>query len=189
MRQRGTVRRHAAGEVVPLHDPGKTLADRHAGDIDTLAFGKPIHLQFAAELQVGAVGAVDFALDVTLNREQQIVEAFGGELFAMHRAACAAAHRTAMVAVPAPFDVVVATNAGYPLDQNLYQAVKGMSAAAQIVSEGGLILVASRCNDGFPDHGNFRKMLLEHDSPEASLRPSTPPASRCTTSGRYNSSP
>src|SRR3712207_5248780 len=44
-----------------------------------------------------------------------------------------------------------------------------MSAAYQIVSEGGLIISASRCNDGFPDHGNFRKMLLEHSSPEEML--------------------
>jgi nickel-dependent lactate racemase len=44
-----------------------------------------------------------------------------------------------------------------------------MSAAYQIVSEGGLIISVARCNDGFPDHGNFRRMLLEHDSPEAML--------------------
>src|SRR3712207_4095347 len=44
-----------------------------------------------------------------------------------------------------------------------------MSAAYQIVSEGGLIISAARCNDGFPDHGNFRKMLLEHSSPEGML--------------------
>src|SRR5262249_17555813 len=56
-----------------------------------------------------------------------------------------------------------------PLDQNLYQAVKGMSAAAQIVEDGGLILQASRCNDGFPNHGNFRKLLFEHSSPESLL--------------------
>src|SRR3712207_7269415 len=44
-----------------------------------------------------------------------------------------------------------------------------MSAAYQVVSEGGLIVSASRCNDGFPNHGNFRKMLLEHSSPEDML--------------------
>src|SRR3712207_9459666 len=69
-----------------------------------------------------------------------------------------------MVACEREYPIVVTTNGGYPLDQNLYQAVKGMSAAYQVVSEGGLIISASRCNDGFPDHGNFRKMLLEHSS-------------------------
>jgi nickel-dependent lactate racemase len=67
------------------------------------------------------------------------------------------------------FPIVVTTNSGYPLDQNLYQTVKGMSAAAQIVEPGGFILAASRCNDGFPAHGNFRKLLFEHSSPRAML--------------------
>ncbi len=65
--------------------------------------------------------------------------------------------------------MVVTTNSGYPLDQNLYQAVKGMSAAAQVVAPSGYIATAARCNDGFPAHGNFRTLLLEHDSPRALL--------------------
>jgi nickel-dependent lactate racemase len=44
-----------------------------------------------------------------------------------------------------------------------------MSAAYQIVSDGGLIVSASRCNDGFPSHGNFRRMLLDHSSPQEML--------------------
>jgi nickel-dependent lactate racemase len=74
-----------------------------------------------------------------------------------------------MVACPRPFPVVVTTNSGYPLDQNLYQTVKGMSAAAQVVAEGGYIATVARCNDGFPAHGNFRKLLLDHASPRALL--------------------
>jgi nickel-dependent lactate racemase len=74
-----------------------------------------------------------------------------------------------MVACEREYPIVVTTNGGYPLDQNLYQAVKGMSAAYQIVSDGGLIVSASRCNDGFPNHGNFRRMLLEHSSPQEML--------------------
>ena len=74
-----------------------------------------------------------------------------------------------MVACEQPLPIVVTTNSGYPLDQNLYQAVKGMSAAAQVVADGGYIVTAARCNDGFPEHGNFRKMLHEHASPEEML--------------------
>jgi nickel-dependent lactate racemase len=74
-----------------------------------------------------------------------------------------------MVACEKPFAVVVTTNSGYPLDQNLYQAVKGMSAAAQVVEKNGLIVAAARCNDGFPSHGNFRKLLFDHSSPRAIL--------------------
>jgi nickel-dependent lactate racemase len=53
--------------------------------------------------------------------------------------------------------------------------VKGMSAAAQIVEQDGFILQASRCNDGFPHHGNFRKLLFDHATPRALLDTITAP--------------
>jgi len=112
---------------------------------------------------------VTFNLDVTLNREHAITAVFAGDLFASHAAGCDFARETAMVGVGAPYEVVLTTNSGYPLDQNLYQAVKGMSAAAQIVDDGGYIAAAARCNDGFPSHGNFRPLLMRHDSPRALL--------------------
>ena len=64
-----------------------------------------------------------------------------------------------MAPVDREFEVVLTTNAGYPLDQNLYQAVKGMSAAATVVRPGGLIVCAAECRDGFPDHGSYREVL------------------------------
>jgi nickel-dependent lactate racemase len=70
-----------------------------------------------------------------------------------------------MRAVPLPFDVVLTTNSGYPLDQNLYQAVKGMSAAAQIVKEGGSIICATECRDGIPSHGSYGEVLASQPSP------------------------
>jgi len=107
----------------------------------------------------------DFACDVVLNERQEITSAYGGELFAMHAAACAEAKRVAMQPVTRPFEVVVTTNSGYPLDQNLYQAVKGMSAAAQVVAPGGLIVCAAECRDGLPDHGKFAQLLAARDTP------------------------
>ena len=105
-----------------------------------------------------------------LNREQRVIEAFAGELGPMHEAACAAAQRFAMRPVPRPFDVVVTSNSGYPLDQNLYQAVKGMSAAAKVVKPGGLIVCAAECRDGFPGHGSYRELLEQHGAPHEFLR-------------------
>ena len=72
-----------------------------------------------------------------------------------------------MQAVPAPFDVVLTTNSGYPLDQNLYQAVKGMSAAAKIVKPGGTIVCAAECRDGLPDHGSYGEILSSQPDPES----------------------
>lgn len=117
----------------------------------------------------GALLPVDFCLNVTINSQRQITGFFCGDVTAAHSAGCEFAKSTAMVACRQTFPVVVTTNGGYPLDQNLYQTVKGMSAAAQIVEPGGLIVAAARCNDGFPEHGNFRRLLFEHDSPQAIL--------------------
>ena len=74
-----------------------------------------------------------------------------------------------MRAVPAPFDVVLTTNSGYPLDQNLYQAVKGMSAAAKIVKPGGVIICAAECRDGLPSHGSYGAVLTSQPDPQGLL--------------------
>lgn len=68
---------------------------------------------------------VDFVCDVILNRRLEIVEVFAGELFVMHRAAVGRARELSMRPVPQRYDVVVTSNAAFPLDQNLYQTVKG----------------------------------------------------------------
>ena len=117
----------------------------------------------------GALLPVDFCINVTLNRRRDITGFYCGEVLAAHEAGCAFSRETAMVRCERPFPNVVTTKSGYPLDQNLYQAVKGMSAAAQVVSQGGFIAAAARCNDGFPDHGNFRTLLYDHESPSALL--------------------
>jgi nickel-dependent lactate racemase len=117
----------------------------------------------------GSLVPLDFCVNVTVNRDRAITGFFCGEPRAAHAAGCAFSKETAMVRCDRPYGVVVTTNSGYPLDQNLYQTVKGMSAAAQVVSPGGYIAAAARCNDGFPTHGNFRKLLMDHDSPRALL--------------------
>jgi lactate racemase len=123
----------------------------------------------------GALLPVDFCVNVTLNRRREITGFYCGDVLEAHAAACAFSRETAMVPCPEPFAVVVTTNSGYPLDQNLYQAVKGMSAAAQVVTAGGYIAAAARCNDGFPEHGNFKQLLFDHHSPRALLDTITAP--------------
>jgi len=117
----------------------------------------------------GALCPVDFCVNVTLNRDGAITGFYCGDPIEAHREGCRFAKATAMAPQATPFPIVVTTNAGYPLDQNLYQAVKGMSAAAQIVEPGGFILTAARCNDGFPEHGNFRRLMIGSDGPQAIL--------------------
>ncbi len=120
-----------------------------------------------------------FLLNVALNRERAITGVFAGDLLEAHRAGVAFVREHALQPVEAPFDIVITSNSGYPLDLNLYQAVKGMSAAAQIVRPGGHIIVAAECWDGIPNHGEYRRLLWEATSPEALLERLMAPDFRC----------
>ena len=105
----------------------------------------------------GSLLPVDFCINVTINRQRAITRFFCGDVIAAHETGCAFAKDTAMIGCEHPYPIVITTNSGYPLDQNLYQTDKGLSAAAQIVEDGGLIICASECSDGFPSHGNYRQ--------------------------------
>jgi len=129
-------------------------------------YGNPVHDDVRA---IAAATGVDFSCDVLLDGSHEIICAFAGDLEPMHAAACAASRQYAMAPVDRRFDVVVTSNAGFPLDQNLYQSVKGMSAAAGVVEPGGLVVVAAECSDGFPDHGPYRELLRSSESPQQML--------------------
>jgi nickel-dependent lactate racemase len=147
--------------VLVLHDARRIGDPRAAWGI---VEGNPVHDDVRA---IAAATGVTFGFDVVLDQDKQVVAAFGGDLLGMHAAAVRTAREVAMRPVPRLFDVVVTTNSGYPLDQNLYQAVKGMSAAYQVVKPGGVIVCAAECRDGFPDHGSYREVLASADSPAA----------------------
>jgi nickel-dependent lactate racemase len=119
--------------------------------------------------EIARTTGVTFSIDVTLNRDQEITAVFAGELFAEHGQACAFSKESVMCAVDEPFDVVLTTNSGYPLDQNLYQAVKGMSAAAKVVKKGGTIVCAAECRDGLPNHGSYGEVLASRPTAAALL--------------------
>jgi lactate racemase len=110
-----------------------------------------------------------FLLNVALNRDREITGVFAGDLHAAHRVGCSFVGARAMVAVPQPFDLVITTNSGYPLDLNLYQAVKGMRAAERIVRDGGAIILVAECRDGIPEHGHYGELLRAASSPRALL--------------------
>ncbi len=110
-----------------------------------------------------------FLINVAINARHDITGVFAGELLEAHAAGRAFVRDHVMVGVDAPYDVVVVSNSGYPLDQNLYQTVKGMSAANRVVREGGAIIMCAACQDGLPDHGRYAQLLAEAGSPQAVL--------------------
>ena len=128
--------------------------------------GNPIHEE---QREIALLTKPTFSLNVALNKRHEITGVWAGELLAAHAAGVAFVRRTAMREVAREYDVVLTTNSGYPLDQNLYQAVKGMSAAARAVRPGGAIVLAAECADGLPSHGVYADLLRQSGSPEGVL--------------------
>jgi nickel-dependent lactate racemase len=139
--------------AVNIGDPRATFA---------VTEGNPIWEEMRdIALRIGS----SFLLNVTLNHERQITGYFCGDLIQAHRRGTEFVRESAMQPQREPFDVVVTTNAGYPLDRNLYQAVKGMRTAERIVADGGHIIVAAECRDGFPDNSPYDQLLRSVQSP------------------------
>ncbi|MGD0610890.1 MAG: nickel-dependent lactate racemase [Anaerolineales bacterium] len=111
-----------------------------------------------------------FLVNVTLNKNKEITGMFCGELGEAHSRGCEFVKKTTLVRVSEPFDMVITTNSGYPLDINLYQSVKGMSAASQIVKQGGAIIIATECRDGIPEHGMYGNLLKAYKHPKDLLK-------------------
>lgn len=142
-----------------------------------VTFGNPLWEEMLEVAQF--VNRRLFLINVTLNAAKQITRVFAGDLVEAHRAGCAFVKETAMQPVDAPFEVVVTTNSGHPLDLNLYQAVKGMSAGARVVKQGGTILIAAECGDPQGCTGPFYDLLGRVRAPHELLALVHSPAFSC----------
>lgn len=154
-----------AGEASILRNHDAEMIGHPNARWGTLA-GNPIHRE---QREAARMAGCEFSVNVTIAGNGAITGIFAGELEAVHDAGCAAALQAAMQPVDEAYDVVITTNGGHPLDLNLYQAVKGMDAAAQIVRPGGHIVMAAECREG-AGHGDFVHILREHKTPSAMIQ-------------------
>jgi len=118
---------------------------------------------------IALLAGPSFLLNVTLNERREITGVFAGDIIEAHRVGCEFVRRSAMQKVKEPFDVVVSTNSGYPLDQNLYQGVKGMSAGVRILKPGGTLILACECIEGLPANSPMDQFFQMVRSPEEIL--------------------
>jgi len=96
-----------------------------------------------------------YIVNVVINSKKEIIASFAGDCEKAHLAGCRFLADMAG-AVPVPADIVITTNNGYPLDQNVYQAVKGMSTAEATCNPGGVIIEVAKCEDGCGGEGFYR---------------------------------
>lgn len=127
--------------------------------------GNPIHkdMIFAAK-----AAKLSFICNVVINSEHKIIGAFSGDVEKAHAAGCDFL-RGLCESTTVPADVVISTNNGYPLDQNLYQAVKGMSTAEAACKDGGTIIICAACADGLGGDA-FAKHFMNDKSPAQILK-------------------
>jgi nickel-dependent lactate racemase len=162
-----------ADTIFANHSP-EMIADPQAGFDRTV--GNPIWEEMLeAALRVKST----FLVNVTLDRQNAITGVFAGDLQAAHAKGCDFVRQSSRFRITTPYDVVITTNSGYPLDQNLYQCVKGLAAAGKAVRKGGAILLLAACEEGLPDHGEYARLLREAGSPQAVLDKVLQPGFSC----------
>ena len=118
--------------------------------------GNPIHIDM---LHAARASGLEFICNVVINADKDIIYAVSGDCDLAHREGVNFLLSKCRVS-PLTADIVIATNGGYPLDQNIYQAVKGMTAAEACVKKDGVIIMLAKSNDG---HGGeeFHKTFKE----------------------------
>jgi len=126
--------------------------------------GNPIHQDM---LYAAKTAGLRFILNVILNGDRDIIASFAGDLEAAHAKGCE--FLTSLASVPkVPCDITVVTNGGYPLDQNIYQAVKGLTSAEATNKMGGVIIMLAGLADGTGGKG-FYNNLAQSKTPKEYL--------------------
>lgn len=143
-----------SAETIRANHSARTIANENS--ITGVLRGNPIHLDaLHAAREVG----VDFILNVALDINKRVVGAFAGDLEAAHAKGCALVSQ--LFTIPrVQADIVVTSNGGYPLDQNLYQCSKAISTAAQCAKSGGVIIMVASCSQGIGGE-EFASLMLE----------------------------
>ena len=139
-----------ARQTVHANHCAKFIADPSArtGILD----GNPIHRDMVSAVKQAGLA---YIVNVVLDEEKRVVAAFAGDPIEAHAEGCRlVGDRFRVKAVEG--DIVITSNGGYPLDQNIYQAVKGMTAAEACVRQGGVIILCAQCSNGHGGEAFFQ---------------------------------
>jgi nickel-dependent lactate racemase len=124
-----------------------------------IAEGNPIHIDM---LYAARTARLAFICNVVINAKKEVIYAVAGDVDLAHRVGRDfLSSKCSVDAIPA--DIVISTNGGYPLDQNIYQSVKGMTAAEATVKKGGVIIMLSYSNDGHGGASFYTTFQQEKD--------------------------
>lgn len=147
----------ASRKTVMYNHNGQFIASPYSrtGVID----GNPIHNDM---LYAARAARLDFVVNVVINAEKDAIYAVAGDVDLAHRVGRDFLCKQCQVSA-VPSEIAVTSNGGYPLDQNVYQSVKGMTAGEASVKEGGVIIMFSNCGDGHGGKSFYETFRDEKD--------------------------
>lgn len=118
--------------------------------------GNPVHEDM---MEFMKTTKLDFIINVIVNVEKKVGGVFVGDPVSAHLEGVKLLEKYVKIPYSRPTDIVITTNGGYPLDRDIYQAVKGMDTAASVVKKGGVIIAAVECRDGLGGHEDFLRLV------------------------------
>jgi lactate racemase len=136
-----------------LHGPA--MLEEHIGP--GILDGNPFHEEL---VEIARRAGCDFLVNVGVDRERRLTGVFAGDLEAAHLDGVRAVERQVRVDVERPADIVITSAGGYPLDQTLYQSIKGLVGALNVVRRGGTMILAAEISEGIGS-ADFRKLLAD----------------------------
>jgi nickel-dependent lactate racemase len=128
--------------------------------------GNPIHEDMVEQAKMAKL---DFVVNVLLNRQRETTRIVAGDPYIAHEQGCEMEKELCSVKVDNMVDITVTTNSGAPLDLDLYQTCKGIDNAAQITRDGGIIIIASACNEGIGPE-DFLRLHASVSTPDEVIR-------------------
>ncbi|EOL30837.1 Domain of uncharacterised function (DUF2088) [Enterococcus faecalis] len=147
--------------VLPGIASYKTIMANHSGEFIDSSNSRtgnltdnPIHNDM---VYAAAKANLAFIVNVVLDGDKKIIGSFAGDMVEAHKVGCNFVKEIARVK-KIPCDIAVSTNGGFPLDQNIYQAVKGMTAAEATNKDGGVIIMVAGCRDGHGGEGFYENI-------------------------------
>ncbi len=150
-----------------LHGPAMLEDHLGPGILD----GNPFHEEL---VEIARRAGVDFLVNVGVDRHRQLTSVVAGDLEAAHLAGVREVEKHVRVDVARAADVVITSAGGYPLDTTLYQSIKGLIGALNLVKRGGTIILAAKISEGIGSE-EFQKLLGElHGNDEFMARITRP---------------
>ncbi|MFX1591291.1 MAG: nickel-dependent lactate racemase [Promethearchaeota archaeon] len=156
--------------IVPGIVGTETIQENHSADKIASPYARfgiyrenPLHKH---AIEISNKVDVDFIVNVCINEQHEIVQVASGNLIKVHEKLVNYQLRHIFKEIKNPYDIVICGNGGYPLDLNLYQAVKSMAIGEMAVKEYGTIIAVNECAEGIGvGQDKFKELLFSGLTP------------------------